>query len=109
MNRVRAGDPIQLNDLANIFSRAPQSKYACFALAKTSRETTLSFRSPEEGTIRYGIFLEREVTVVFTTPRTSRSFGLGPQDFACRLPLGVASLTPAKQLNLAAGERIERS
>ena len=30
-----------------------------------------------------------------------RSFALRAQDFACRLPFGVASLTPAKRLNLA--------
>ena len=29
------------------------------------------FAHPVEGTISYGVFLEREVTVAFTTPRTS--------------------------------------
>src|SRR5260221_14334122 len=46
MNRVRAGYPLQLNDLANILSRTSQPKCGCFALVKTSRATALRFRSP---------------------------------------------------------------
>src|SRR5215467_3021394 len=37
------------------------------------------FAHPEEGTVRYGVFLKREVTVAFTTPRTSIQ-----KQFGCR-------------------------
>src|SRR5262249_13594923 len=41
-------------------------------------------------------FSDQHSTVEFTSPIL-----LFAQDFACRLPLGIASLTPAKRLNLA--------
>src|SRR5215831_4662223 len=71
MDRVRAGDPIQLNDLATSF-RGLHSQSAPALPSRTLRPRQPSvFAHPEEGTVRYGVFLEREVTVAFTTPRTS--------------------------------------
>src|SRR5438046_2060234 len=39
------------------------------------------------------------------TAQTARSFATSTQDFACRLPLGCASLTPAGQLKLSKNKR----
>ena len=95
MNRVRAGYPGQLNDLATL--RREPADTACFLDKRSNRSLHHSSNLSS--------------MLLSELPPLLRSFAVkhAAQDFACGLPASLSlSFTPAKRLKLAAGERIER-